>query len=468
MKENARNSDATDKIIKIDEERDNLISTPLSKLKKNINSLIDRSLTNPKFYPKLNISLIKGIFFLDNHIKFFTLIKFLSGFILLIVPLIFIIFIVYLETSLKNYYIFFPYFISVSLLTSFLLIFLVMKLNESCRMYGILTLSYERISNLKIAKFIVSNFFLLWLLFVFEDFVFNFNLLKEKVAQSSTKEVSYKLFNEGTYTMRLLFIFLFWDLEKNDKNEYIYNKIGYFEYEEHFFFEFQETVNKLFIPIIAFCFFGILKIILIKTKLGIFYFILYIVTLLESLYFLFYDMTKDYISKDDKDKDFEQEYFKNNNEKYLELIPITIIVILLVILNTKACIINLLHNKYYSYIDKKKDNFAIFFVLSSYFLNTVGYLLFLYTLYNLFFIKINPEFTIEKYNNFWIIIYTSLILIFIGYSFPFGHYIFKLIYHSTEFQYFEHLIKNEFYISSSGNLRKNTDFQKRKDKDKSF
>ena len=34
MKENARNSDATDKIIKIDEERDNLISTPLSKLKK--------------------------------------------------------------------------------------------------------------------------------------------------------------------------------------------------------------------------------------------------------------------------------------------------------------------------------------------------------------------------------------------------------------------------------------------------
>ena len=341
-----------------------------------------------------------------------------------------------------------------------------MKLNESCRMYGILTLSYERISNFKIAKFILTNFFLLWLLFISEDFVISFNLLKEKVAQSITKDVNYKIFNEGAYTIRLLFIFLFWDLEKNERNEYIHNKIGYFEYEENFFVDFHDTVNKLFIPVIAFCFFGILKLILIKTKRGIIYFILYVMSLLVSLYFLLYDMSKDDSDKDD-DKN-KEEYFRNNSEKYLELIPISIIIIILIVLNTKMCIINLLHKKYYSYINNKKDKFVIFFVISSYILNTVGYLLFLYILFNLFFIKINPEFSIEKFNNYWIIIYTALILIFIGYSFPFGHYFFKLIYHSTEFQLFDHWIKNEFYINSSGNLRKNSDFQKRKERDKSF
>ena len=109
-------------------------------------------------------------------------------------------------------FIFFPYFVSICLINSSLLIYVIIKLNDSCRMFGILTLSYERIYNFKIIKFIFTNLFILWFLFLLENFVIDYNLLKEKVAQSRNREIFSRIFNEGTYSLRLLFIFLFWDL----------------------------------------------------------------------------------------------------------------------------------------------------------------------------------------------------------------------------------------------------------------
>ena len=70
------------------------------------------------------------------------------GFIFLILPLLSVIYIAYLANSDKNKFIFFPYFVSICLINSSLLIYVIIKLNDSCRMFGILTLSYERIYNL--------------------------------------------------------------------------------------------------------------------------------------------------------------------------------------------------------------------------------------------------------------------------------------------------------------------------------
>ena len=240
---------------------------------------------NRRYYSPLKLKFINGIKFLDGHIKFYSFLKFLFGIIFLVIPLVLIILISYSENTTKNKYIFFPFFISVSLIISSLLIILVIKINDSCRTFGILNLSYERIYNLKTIKFIFTNLFLLWFLFICEDFVISFNLLKEKVTQSKDPEKTSKIFNEGTYIMRLLFIFLFWDLEKNNNNEYIYNKIGYFEYEDHFFDDFQITINKLLIPIITFCFCGLIKIIFIKTKRG---YLLRIYLFLFIFYFMMY------------------------------------------------------------------------------------------------------------------------------------------------------------------------------------
>ena len=421
-----------------------------------------------KFPSSLKLSLINGIYYLDNHIKFYSFLKFFFGFIFLILPLLSIIYIVYLVNTDKNKFIFFPFFVSICLINCSLLVFVVIKINDSCRMFGILTLSYERIYNFKIIKFIFVNFFIIWFLFILENFVNNYNLLKEKVAQSRSKEIFSRIFNEGTYILRLLFIFLFWDLEKNKDNKYIHDYIGYFEYEDKFFTDFNNIFIKLFIPIITFSACGILKIIFIKTSRGLVYIILFIVIIFFSFYIYFFDIFSKGFNNN-KIKEETEEYFKRSNSKYFEIIPITIIILILIILNTKLCLVDLMHKKYYSYQNKSKNNFIAFLVICSFILNTSGYALLLYILYNLFFIEITPLFSIKDFNLYWFLIYLALLLIFTGYAFPFGHYYFKLLYHSTAFECFNHYIKNDFYINSSGNLKKASGkiYQKKK-KDKSY
>ena len=421
-----------------------------------------------KFPSSLKLSLLNGIYYLDNHIKFFSFLKFFFGFIFLILPLLSIIYIVYLVNTDKNKFIFFPFFVSICLINCSLLVFVVIKINDSCRMFGILTLSYERIYNFKIIKFIFVNFFIIWFLFILENFVNNYNLLKEKVAQSRSKEIFSRIFNEGTYILRLLFIFLFWDLEKNKDNKYIHDYIGYFEYEDKFFTDFNNIFIKLFIPIITFSACGILKIIFIKTSRGLVYIILFVVIIFFSFYIYFFDIFSKGFD-DNKIKEETEEYFKRSNSKYFEIIPITIIILILIILNTKLCLVDLMHKKYYSYQNKSKNNFIAFLVICYFILNTSGYALLLYILYNLFFIEITPLFSIKDFNLYWFLIYLALLLIFTGYAFPFGHYYFKLLYHSTAFECFNHYIKNDFYINSSGNLKKASGkiYQKKK-KDKSY
>ena len=251
-------------------------------------------------------------------------------------------------------------------MSSFLII-LVIKIGDACRNYGILIVSWERIYIFKIIRLIITCLFLLWLLFLCEEFIINFNLLKEKVAQSNNKENSSKLFNEVSYSIRLLFILLLWDTEKNEKGEYNHVKAEFFEYEGTFFNDFHNSLSKLLVPIICLCFFYLLKIFFIKTKSEIIYCILCIATLFKCFYFLINKPSKDENIKIQNDNDeIEAEYFKNNKGKYCEIIPITIIIIILIVLNVKRCIIDLMHNKYYSYHTKKKNNFVfswLFFLL---------------------------------------------------------------------------------------------------------
>ena len=465
MKENLYKQN--DKIKDKEDENYNLI---LSSQEETLRHLYTFNKNNAihKFPSSLKLSLLNGIYYLDNHIKFFSFLKFFFGFIFLILPLLSIIYIVYLVNTDKNKFIFFPFFVSICLINCSLLVFVVIKINDSCRMFGILTLSYERIYNFKIIKFIFVNFFIIWFLFILENFVNNYNLLKEKVAQSRSKEIFSRIFNEGTYILRLLFIFLFWDLEKNKDNKYIHDYIGYFEYEDKFFTDFNNIFIKLFIPIITFSACGILKIIFIKTSRGLVYIILFIVIIFFSFYIYFFDIFSQGFNNN-KIKEETEEYFKRSNSKYFEIIPITIIILILIILNTKLCLVDLMHKKYYSYQNKSKNNFIAFLVICSFILNTSGYALLLYILYNLFFIEITPLFSIKDFNLYWFLIYLALLLIFTGYAFPFGHYYFKLLYHSTAFECFNHYIKNDFYINSSGNLKKASGkiYQKKK-KDKSY
>ena len=428
---------------------------------------------NHKNTSSFKLKLVKDISFIEKNIKLFTFLKFLLGLILLAIPFFIIIYFIYTDYSIRSSYLFFPYFISLSIIMGSFLIILVIKLGDACRNYGIFIVSWERIYMFKIIKLMASGLFILWLLFLCEDFVINFNLLREKVAQSNNRETSSKIFNEGTYSIRLLFILLLWDTEKNEQGSYNHEKIGYFEYEGTFFNDFHDSLSKLLIPIMSLCFLYLLKLIFIKTKREILYFILFIITLFECFYFVLNEPSKqekvnnnNNILNDYNDEEEEEDYFNDNIGKYFEIVPLTIIILILIFLNFKRCILDLVHRKYYSMNTKKKNNFICFTVISSFILNTFGYLLFLSLLYLMYFRKINSNMTINTYNYYWAMIYISFSLIIIGYSFPFGNYCFKLIYYPTAYEIYEHILKNEFYINCSGNMRKSFNYYQKKEKEK--
>ncbi len=443
------------------------------KLKRTLSSTNDynknyhenRYFVNHKNISSFKLKLIKDINFMEKYIKTFTFLKFLLGFILLSIPFIIIIFFIYLDYSERNKYIFFSYFFSISLIMGSLVIILVIKIGDACRTYGILIVSWERKYMFKIMKLISISLFFLWFLFLCEEFVNNFNLLKEKVAQSNSKETSSKKFNEGSYMIRLLFILLFWDTEKNEKGDYSHQKIGYFEYESNFFNDFHTSLKQLLIPIISLCFFYLIKIFFIKTKNEIIYSILLILALFESFYFLFYSPTSEDNSKTEQDNKFlqdkeDEEYFKNNKIKYLEIIPLTIIIILLIVLNFKRCIIDLIHNKFYPYHSKKKNNLIFCLVIFSFVINIFGYFIFLFVLYSMYFRTIDEKLSINTYNNFWAMIYISICLILIGYSYPFGNYCFKLMYYPTAYETFGHVLQNKYYIYKTPKKEKDKDRDK--------
>jgi len=429
---------------------------------------LNRYFVNYKNTSSFKLKLIKDINFMEKYIKTFTFLKFLLGFILLTIPFIIIIFFIYCDYSERNKYIFFSYFLSISIIMGSFLIILVIKIGDACRTYGILIVSWERKYMFKIIRLISISLFFLWFLFLCEEFLNNFNLLKEKVAQSNNKENSSKIFNEGTYMIRLLFILLFWDTEKNDNGIYNHQKIGYFEYESNFFNDFHTSLKQLLIPIISLCFFYLIKIFFIKTKNEIIYSILLFLILFESFYFLLYSPTSEDNSKIEQDNNsFLQEeenieYFKNNKIKYLEIIPLTIIIILLIVLNYKRCIIDLIHQKFYPYHSKKKHIFIFCLIIFSFVVNVFGYFIFLFVLYSMYFRKIKEDLSINTYNNYWAMIYISICLILIGYSYPFGNYCFKLMYYPTAYETFGHVLKNKFYINKS--QKKDKDKEKEKEK----
>ena len=451
----------------------NELSTTNDHIKK-IHTL-NRYFVNHKNTSSFKLKLLRDINYMKKKIKIFTLLKFLLGFTLLTIPLLIIIYFIHFDYTDRSQYIFFPYFLSLSIIMGSLTIILVIKLGDACRNYGIIIVSWERIYLFKIFKVISIGLFILWFLFLCEEFVINFNLLKEKVAQSNNRETSSKLFTEGTYSIRLLFILLLWDTEKNDKEVYNHEKIGYFEYEGTFFIDFHDSLCKLLHPIICACFFYLVKIFFIKTKREIIYSILLLVTLFKCFYFIFTNPSEEDNSNNEinlsnnkfsEEENDDEEYFKNSNWKYFEIIPFTIIILILIILNFKRCIIDLIHKKYYPFHNRKKNNFIFYFVIISFVFNTLGYLLFLTFLYFLYFGTINSDLSIDKFNKWWIIIYTSFVLILTGYSFPFGNYCFKLVYYPIAYETYDHLLKNNFYINCSGNLRKNFNNYQRKEKEK--
>ena len=410
---------------------------------------------------KLNIA--KQFIYLDEHYILATLLKFFFGIITLFLPLILIIIFSLIEFPEKNDYIFFPCFLSLSLILASLLILLVIKIGEGCQINGLLIYSWERKNIFQIINSIIFGFFLLWFLFISENFINWFNLLKEKVAQSNSDSSSSQLFNKGSYTERILFILYFWDLEKDNNGEYIHKKLEYFEYEDSVFSEFHEYIEKLFIPVILLGFYNLIKIIFFKNKRQLLSFIINLVIISFSFFIMLYPI--DIPKKNDTDVN----YFSNVNCKYFELIAYTLIILTLII----KCFFmywKLIKKKY---ISRKTKNNKLMTIISifSFLINLCGYVLLLCAIFFLTFDKIDQNFTIEKYQQYWNYFYMAGCLILFGYAFIFGNYFYNLVYYPIAYEISPHVLKNRFYVNSSGTIietKKRDDFNlkfKRKGKE---
>ena len=289
----------------------------------------ENSLGNVLIEGKINnfkIKIIKQFYYFEEHFIINIFLKLFFGVIMLAFPFICIIIFNIINFSEKSNFFFFPYFITLSLMIGFLMILLVIKIGENCQMNGIIIYTWERKNIFKIINSIIIGFYLLWFTFICEKFTNVYNLLKEKVAQSSNKETSTQLFNRGSYTLRILFILFFWDTEKDNDKEYIHKYLDYFEYEESVLSEFQSYIQSLILPIIFISFHYIFKIIFFKSRKEFLFFILNIIVVFQSFFIIFYP-----IEKKEDDNALKDEYFSNVGCKYIELIAYLLIILILII-----------------------------------------------------------------------------------------------------------------------------------------
>lgn len=392
------------------------------------------------------IKLIKSFNYFEDHYILNAFIKLFFGIIILILPFICIIFFNIINFGEKNKYIVFPYFISLCIMIGSLMILLVIKIGEACQMHGIAIYVWERKNIFKIINSIIIGFHLLWIFFIFEKFPKAYNLLKEKVAQAILKERSSKLFSRGSYTLRILFILFFWETEKDQYGNYIYELLGYFEYEESVLTEFHGYIKSLMLPILFLNFYILFKIIIFKNRKQFSLLLLNLLILIQSFYLFFYPIKKE------EDNVFNESYFSNTECKYAELSIYVCIILLLIFESFKKYILNLIRKKYYSKKNKNKNLIIIIIIISSFLINLTGYILSIYLFFIFAFDKIDDKLKIQRYHFYWMIIYLAISFILLGYSFLFGHFCFNLIYYPISYEISPHSFKNEFYTKCSGKL----------------
>lgn len=403
---------------------------------------------------KFKVKIIKQFNYFEEHYIINALFKLFFGLVILTLPFICIIIFISINFSEKNNYFFLPYFISVCLIIGSLMILLVIKIGEGCQMYGIIIYSWERKNIFKIFNSIIIGFHLLWFFFLCEKYAKSFNLLKEKVAQTSMKESTTRLFNKGSYTLRILFILFFWDSEKNNEGYYVHQNLDYFDYEEYVFTEFHSYIQFLLIPIIFLSFYNMFKIIFFKDSKQIITFsLLNILIAFQSFYIIFYPMEQ-------KEDSINLNYFSNTNCKYIELIVYISIIILLIIKSFNLHIVKLIRKKYFPKKINGKPYIIIVISILSFLINIVGYTMIIILLFSFSFDEINEKLKIDVYYYYWSMIYISLTLIFLGYSFVFGHYSYNLIYYPISYETTPHNLKNEFYTKCSGKLIENDENSK--------
>jgi hypothetical protein len=210
------------------------------------------NLKNKNESEKIDKNLRSQIEFWNNYFILYIFCKLLFGIIIISIPYLFFLYLYYNEDLEKfSKFLFIGYFITLSFIAGISLIFSIFKTGNSFKIYGFFFKPWERKYIFKLVNLFFISVLCIGFFHSIENFYSDILLIKETIEQNPKYDPKFsKKFNQGTYIMRFLFIFIFWDTEKDVKTgEYIHNKIQYFEYEQSFG-DFRELFNSFFIPFI--------------------------------------------------------------------------------------------------------------------------------------------------------------------------------------------------------------------------
>ena len=405
----------------------------------------------------INKTLKLQIQFLNKYFKLYTFIKFIFGFITITLPYILFLYLFYnknLEGS--NRLIIIGYFITMSLTGAIVILLIVFKIGDSFKIYGFFFRPWELKYILRLINLFFIIIFSLFFFYSIESFYSDISLIKETIEQKSN---SSKIFDKGSYILRYLFIFSFWNTEKDSKGMYIHQKMEYFEYEQSFD-DFRGIFNPFFYPFIYLLSYLFCRLIIFKIKYFWLNLCIILCGLFECFYFIFFPINDSQNITSFKSK--QNIYFEKDYKLIsLEFIPLIILIISFMIYGYIETINKLIKKKLYSRKNYKFSIIVNIFSILSFLSLLIGYgIILFFIIYSIFFLKVDPEMSIEIFFNFWKLLMISILLISIGYSLPFGNYFFKLLYRSIEFEIYDHPIKEDYYIKSSYNLKN----KKRKNK----
>ncbi len=405
----------------------------------------------------INKTLKVQIQFLNKYFTLYTIIKFIFGFIIITLPYILFLYLFYnknLEGSSRLIII--GYFITMSLTGAIVILLIVFKIGDSCKIYGFFFRPWELKYILRLINLFFIIIFSLFFFYSIESFYSDISLIKETIEQKSN---SSKIFDKGSYILRYLFIYTFWKTEKDLKGNYIHKKIEYFDYEQSFD-DFREIFNPFFYPFIYLLSYLFCRLIIFKIKYFWLNLCIILCGLFECFYFIFFPINDSQNFTSFKSK--QNIYFEKDYKLIsFEFFPLIILIISFMIYGYIETINKLIKKKLYSRKNYKFSIIVNIFSILSFLCLLIGYgIILFFIIHSIFFLKVDPEMSIEIFFNFWKLLMISILLISIGYSFPFGNYFFKLLYRSIEFEIYDHPIKEDYYIKSSYNLKN----KKRKNK----
>lgn len=382
----------------------------------------------PKFKRHLNY-LIRAF---DKKPSLLSFLKLLFGLLIISTPAAMVGVYPYYSQYIYLKYYMLPFITCAALACGLLILLFVYRVGDDIRTRGMLIASWERKNILKLMHCIVMTIFIIWIFKTLENLTTNFSYMKEYVSQNKIKIEEYKEMNLGMYWINVFFCSFFWD-EKFDT-------LSYFDITNHFITLLNNNISRIFSSVTSLAMIYLIKLIFCKTKNEVPYFIITLMVLYECILYYVYNWSTYTAYHSDGSKMY----------KYIELIPLLIIVLCSLYLSVKRYPIGIFKRKFATYVSHKVNLFTLIILIIS-FIVVLGGIGCLggSIIYLLFSVDITPSLKIKKIKFFKNLLWLGIILFCLGNSFFFGHYSFNLIFKPIAYESFPAVLKNPFYLKAN-------------------